>query len=442
MAPFTQVSALVMVPWSVGLLAVGVAAGWFLAHLARPGTRGQHSDVLRSKRQLQAVFDGITDGLIIVDRDFRIVAVNKAEAAFLGREPQDLVGRPCYEVYCRGEAACELCPAHETFARGEASMASRLELTSGYHRRGVDVYTFPVKDDKGETIQAIQYIKDVTDRMKLQKQLREVEQLTGIGQMAANVAHEIRNPLLAVGGFARQLHEDMSPDDPKREYTGIILEEVTRLEQILREQLTLERHLVPVLAPVDINQILRDVRKLLSHGLLSSQTRLVGELATGLPFTMGDANQLKQAFLNIINNGIQSMPDGGTIEVTTAQSGGSIVVSIEDTGPGIPGEVMSKLFVPFFTTRKTGSGLGLAVTKRIIENHGGDIEVVSEVGKGTKFNVSLPIVRSTHEMERRKVYGVDSGARVAAEDLPAPDDADRKGHEEVREDADDQDTSR
>lgn len=431
-----------MVLWSIGLLVAGAAAGWFLARLARPGMRGQNSDVLRSKRQLQAVFDGITDGLIIVDRDFRIVAVNKAEAAFLGREPQDLVGRPCYEVYCRGEVACEHCPAHETFARGEASMASRLELTSGYHRRGVDVYTFPVKDDKGETIQAIQYIKDVTDRVKLQKQLREVEQLTGIGQMAANVAHEIRNPLLAVGGFARQLHEDMSPDDPRREYTGIILEEVTRLEQILREQLTLERHLVPVLAPVDINQILRDVRKLLSHGLLSSQTRLVGELATGLPLTMGDANQLKQAFLNIINNGIQSMPDGGTIEVTTAQSGGSIVVSIEDTGPGIPGEVMSKLFVPFFTTRKTGSGLGLAVTKRIIENHGGDIEVMSEVGKGTKFNVSLPIVRSTHEMERRKVYGLDSDARVAAEDLPAPDDADRKEHEEVQEDADDQNTSR
>jgi signal transduction histidine kinase len=294
-------------------------------------------------------------------------------------------------------------------------MVSRLELLTGYHRKGVDVYTFPVQDESGETIQAIQYIKDVTDRVKLQKQLREVEQLTGIGQMAASVAHEIRNPLLAVGGFARRLHEDMDVEDPRREFTGIILEEVTRLEQILREQLTLERHLVPALLPVDINQILRDVRKLLSHGILSSQVRLVGELADGLPVTLGDANQLKQAFLNIISNAVQSMPDGGTITVSTVQRGQNIVVRIEDTGPGIPGDIMTKLFVPFFTTRKTGSGLGLAVTKRVIDNHGGDIEVMSEIGKGTIFDVSIPIVRASKEVEERLVYGepIESAPRGA-----------------------------
>ena len=397
-----------LLPWWIGVLALGAVLGWLVARECCRRRHGAKADVLRSKRQLQAIFDGITDGLIIVDTDFKIVAVNKAEAAFLGREPQELVGKACYAVYCRGEAPCELCPAHVTFQSGKASMASRLELTTGYHRKGVDVYTFPVKDDRGETVQAIQYIKDVTDRVKLQKQLREVEQLTGIGQMAANVAHEIRNPLLAVGGFARQLHEGMDVDDPRREYTSIILEEVTRLEQILREQLTLERHLVPVLTEVDINQILRDVRKLLSHGILSSRIRLVGNLAEPLPTTLGDANQLKQAFLNIITNAIQSLPEGGVITVTTSQKGGNIVVRIEDTGPGIPGDVMSKLFVPFFTTRKAGSGLGLAVTKRIIDNHGGDIEVMSEGGKGTAFNISIPIVRSTPEIEHRKIYGQDS----------------------------------
>jgi PAS domain S-box-containing protein len=388
-------------PATGGLLVVLLGAvlvavtGWVTWWAASRRFEKTHRDVFRSKRQLQAIFDGITDGVIIVDRDFRIVAVNKAEAAFLGSTPQDLVGKPCYQAYCRGEEPCELCPAHETFASGKPALVSRLELTTGYHRKGVDVYTFPVRDESGRTIQAIQYVKDVTDRVKLQKQLREVEQLTGIGQMAASVAHEIRNPLLAVGGFARRLHEEMAADDPRREYTGIILEEVTRLEQILREQLTLERHLVPSLLPVDINQILRDVRKLLSHGMLSSQVRLVGELADGLPVTLGDANQLKQAFLNIINNAIQSMPEGGTITVSTVQRGQNIVVRIEDTGPGIPGDIMSKLFVPFFTTRKTGSGLG----------------VMSEVGKGTIFDVSIPIVRASKEIEERLVYGkpIDGG---------------------------------
>jgi PAS domain S-box-containing protein len=399
-----------LLPWLPAALAVGFTLGWLVSRRACSALRGRQDDIIKSKQQLQAIFDGITDGLIIVDRDFTIVAVNETEAAFLGREPQELVGRPCYEVYCRGDGPCELCPAHTTFATGKPALVSRLELRTGYHRKGVDVYAFPVRDEHGETIQAIQYIKDITDRVKLERQLREVEQLTGIGQMAANVAHEIRNPLITVGGFARQLHEDMDPSDPRREYTGIILEEATRLEQILREQLTLERHLQPVLRPVDVNQILKDVRKLLSHGILSSQVRLTGDLEEGLPVTMGDANQLKQAFLNVINNAIQSMEDGGTVRVSTRQSGHWIVVRISDTGGGIPEDVMGKLFVPFFTTRKTGSGLGMAVTRRIIENHGGEIEIESELGAGTTVEMRIPIVRSTQEAEREKLYGAEGNA--------------------------------
>lgn len=398
----------------VSLLA-GLLAGWMICRRRARCSDRLQLDIFKSKQQLQAIFDGITDGLIIVDSDFRVVAINKAEAAFLGREPQDLVGLPCYEIYCRGDVACETCPAHSTFASGKAALVSQLQLSGGFHRRGVDVYTFPVKDRDGNTVQAIQYIKDVTDRMRLQQQLREVEQMTGIGQMAANVAHEIRNPLIAVGGFARQLHEDMEPDDPRREHTRIILEEVTRLEQILREQLTLERHLQPVMRPLDVNQVLRDVRKLLSHGLLSSQTQLVGELQDGLPVTMGDANQLKQAFLNIIGNAIQSMEDGGTVTVTSSQRGDDIIVTISDTGPGIPSDVMSKLFVPFFTTRKSGSGLGLAVTRRIVENHGGEITAESEPGQGTSFMVRLPIIRSTAELAHERVYGDTEDGGSAAD---------------------------
>ncbi len=400
----------VPIPLAAAALFAGVVIGWLYGRTRRRLDRQKSSEITKSKQQLQAIFDGITDGLIIVDTDFTVKAINKAEAAFLGSTPQELVGKPCYEVYCRGDAACETCPAHETFATGKPVLISKIEHQSGYHRKGVDVYTFPVKDEKGVTVQAIQYIKDVTDRLKLQSQLREVEQMTGIGHMAANVAHEIRNPLIAVGGFARQLHEALDADDPKREFTSIILEEVTRLEQILREQLTLERHLQPVLAPVEVNQIIKDVRKLLSHGMLSSRIRLIANLADGLPVTMGDANQLKQVFLNVVTNAIQSMPDGGTIEIASEQLGQRIVVTVSDNGPGIPKEVMSKLFVPFFTTRKAGSGLGMAVTRRIVENHGGSVSVDSEMGKGTTVSISIPIVRSTRETEHRALYGDSPGA--------------------------------
>ena len=428
-------------PWVVTGILLGALTGLLVGVYFRRRARRTYGEIAKSKHQLQAIFDGITDGLIIVDREFRIVAVNKAEAAFLGVRPQDIVGKPCYEVYCRGDHACELCPAHETFATGKSALVAKLEHTSGYHRKGVDVYTFPVKDESGETIQAIQYIKDVTDRLKLQSQLREVEQMAGIGQMAANVAHEIRNPLIAVGGFARQLHEALEPGDERREYTSIILEEVTRLEQILREQLTLERHLQPILAPVDINQILRDVRKLLSHGFLSTRTRVIGRLSDALPVTMGDANQLKQAFLNVVNNSLQSMTEGGTVEISTEQEGRNIVVTITDNGPGIAPEVMSKLFVPFFTTRKTGSGLGMAVTRRIVENHGGTIDVESQVGAGTVVRITLPIIRSTQEVEHRTRYGerTEDGRTVALEETgptpPGPEDAGTGGQEDSDDEA-------
>lgn len=401
-------------PGIVAFAIVMLAAGWGMGWLAR--RRGDErrarleSEILGSKRRLQAIFDAITDGLIIVDRAFTIVAINKAEAAFLGRGPKELVGKPCYEAYCRGDKPCEACPAHVTFATGKPSLAPQMIMETGYHRKDVDVYTFPIKDENGETVNVIQHIRDIRDRLKLQSQIREVEQLTGIGQMAANVAHEIRNPLIAIGGFARQLDDEMDRDDPRREHTQIILEEVTRLEQILREQLTLERHLQPVLGPVDINQILVDVRKLLSHGILSARIDLKGDLQEGLPVTMGDANQLKQAFMNILTNAIHSMPGGGAIRVGTAQRGEFIVVRISDTGPGITPDVMDKLFVPFFTTRKTGSGLGLAVTRRIVENHGGEIRVESEVGKGTTFEVTIPIVRSVREAIDGEAASAGGGA--------------------------------
>ncbi|MCK4680989.1 ATP-binding protein, partial [bacterium] len=114
---------------------------------------------------------------------------------------------------------------------------------------------------------------------------------------------------------------------------------------------------------------------------------------------------LKQAFLNVISNAIQSMPDGGRIEISTEQSGHMIVITVRDNGPGIPKEIMSKLFVPFFTTRKAGSGLGMAVTRRIVENHGGGIGVDSAPGEGTTVRISIPIVRSAPEVEHRALYG-------------------------------------
>ncbi len=272
---------------------------------------------------------------------------------------------------------------------------------------------FPIEEDRIELLslfanQAALAIENAEAYSKLESKVEELnrafaqlqeaqnkllhsEKLAVVGKMAAHVAHEIRNPLTAIGGFARHILQH--PDDPEsvRQGAEIISREVTRLEKILANVLNFTKISKPFRKLQDIHQIIEAVVQLHTPLLEEHNVIVQRNYAADLPHVYVDEDQMKQVFTNIMTNSIYSMPNGGTIFVTTRQVDDSIEIELRDTGVGMSAEVLENMFNPFYTNRQGGTGLGMAVTQKIIQEHDGRIDVESEEGKGTVFRIYLPL---------------------------------------------------
>jgi PAS domain S-box-containing protein len=231
---------------------------------------------------------------------------------------------------------------------------------------------------------AYQDLKESRDR------LVRSERLSAIGEVAANVAHEIRNPLTAIGGFARSVYSSLEESDKNRRKIKIVLEETDRLERMLTDLLVFTRPVLPVLAEVDLNQLVTDTLTFMIGEMDLTKVDIAYNLNENLPAVWGDAHLLRQVLLNIIRNALHEMPDGGRISFTSNVANNEVGLFIQDSGPGIPPEILDKIFDAFFTTRSTGSGLGLAICAQIMRNHNGRLEAVSRQGEGATFVVTLP----------------------------------------------------
>lgn len=235
-------------------------------------------------------------------------------------------------------------------------------------------------------------LKEQTDILfQTEEQLRRADRLSALGELSAGMAHEIRNPLGAIKGAVEILKDDYQEDEAKYEFIRILLKETDRLNRIVQEFLGFARPKQPELQPADMNEAIESVLSLTTQEARKAGVKVEKRLDPAIGRRNLDAGLLKQAFLNLVLNAIQAMPDGGLLTVESGIKDGTIEVMISDTGTGIPEENRKKLFSPFFTTKKNGTGLGLAITYRIIENHRGSIDVVSGPGKGTRFTVRIPI---------------------------------------------------
>jgi len=236
-------------------------------------------------------------------------------------------------------------------------------------------------------------LKEQTDVLfQTEEQLRRADRLTALGELSAGMAHEIRNPLGSIKGAVEILKDDYSSDDAKYEFIQILLKETDRLNNIVQEFLGFARPKQPSFQQADLNEALDSVLTLTAQEARKAGIRLEKRLDPGIGKRSLDAGLLKQAFLNLVLNAIQAMPQGGVLTVESSLRDGAIEVKIKDTGSGISEESRKKLFSPFFTTKKNGTGLGLAITYRIVENHRGRIDVASEPGKGATFTVTIPAV--------------------------------------------------
>lgn len=227
-----------------------------------------------------------------------------------------------------------------------------------------------------------------------QTQLIKTEKLASLGQLAAGVAHEINNPLGTITIYAHILQKNLDKDDPRREDVDLIISEANRTKEIVQGLLSFARDTKLRPGPMNINDLLDDVLGLVVNQPLFHNIHIEKDFSEELPTIIADETKLKQVFLNIILNAAQAMEGKGRLIITTKIEQNYIKIRIQDTGPGIPPEMMGKLFSPFFTTKEKGTGLGLAISYGIIERHMGKIDVETELGKGSAFIINLPISAS------------------------------------------------
>jgi two-component system, NtrC family, sensor histidine kinase HydH len=236
---------------------------------------------------------------------------------------------------------------------------------------------------------------------QIYERMKERDRLAALGQMAAGLAHEIRNPLGSIKGAAQYLQpvEGQKPDASTREFLDIIVEEVDRLNKIVSQFLDYARPYRGDPSPLDVNDVVRKTLNLIEKEHSGTRVEIEMNLLDGLPQVRADAQQLRQVFLNLTINALDAMPQGGRLQVSTSlrrstrrgAAAAFLEIRFRDDGVGIPPADLRNLFVPFFTTKEKGTGLGLAISQRIIENHGGTIEVRSQAGSGSNFTVLLPV---------------------------------------------------
>jgi signal transduction histidine kinase len=257
---------------------------------------------------------------------------------------------------------------------------------------------------------AVLAIEDVTDRVALAQEVQQAEKLAVVGQLAAGIAHQIGTPLNVISGSAEYLMMEWGDEKPRPQELEIIIAQTDRITKLIQQLLNFARPARMELRSLDLNEMLQSILNLTEHQIAKGQISVQTDFASGLPPIPGDANQLEQAFLNIVINAWHAMPDGGRLTLGTcavpasdrhrrvgraAQAGVQVV--IRDTGTGIAPEHIERIFDPFFSTKGVGkgTGLGLAISRRIVEDHHGSIEVNSAVGRGTTFTIWLPAGRAT-----------------------------------------------
>jgi signal transduction histidine kinase/iron only hydrogenase large subunit-like protein len=233
-----------------------------------------------------------------------------------------------------------------------------------------------------------------------QAQLIRTEKLASLGQLAAGVAHEINNPLGTITIYAHVLFKTLEADDPRREDLDLIIKEAARTKEIVQGLLNFARETKLRPAPMNVNELLEDVLGLLVNQPLFHNIKVKKSFAPHISTIIGDWSLLKQAFLNMILNAAEAMEGRGNITITTVSGKRRVQVKVQDTGPGIPPEILKEIFSPFFTTKEKGTGLGLAISYGIIERHSGTIDVKTALGKGSTFIVSLPVNENRDDGEQ------------------------------------------
>lgn len=343
------------------------------------------------------IFETVSNGLIALDIDGRITMFNREAQAIFGYQRQDVLGKCFWDVFDSGfikdNEGHYLSPLVEALMEGRKYENIPFYRDSAHGERLLlEVDTFPILDEEGNIHGAVSVFKNVTTRREMEEQMQQAEKFAVIGQLAAGLAHEIRNPLTSVRGFV-QLLQSRTEGEKNLEYLGYVVDEIDRVNSLIKEFLLLAKPSAPKKQPTDIEELLEKTVGLMNSAALLQDITVSLEIANPLPVADVDWEQIKQVFINIIQNAFEAMTEGGRLDIRGKYMPRKkqVILEFEDSGPGIPREMLNKVFNPFFTTKDEGSGLGLPVSYKILENHGGNLRIKSTKGKGTTLIMELPV---------------------------------------------------
>ncbi|MBM4310418.1 MAG: PAS domain-containing protein [Deltaproteobacteria bacterium] len=346
------------------------------------------------------VFDSITDGISIIDRDYKVLMVNRAISHWHGQYKSAFHGQPCYAVFQQHQQHCQGCPAREAFATGLPAFRKGVATVVGDQKYYFDLTAFPLRDAQGNTVKVAELVKDVTREVMLQNELLQHERKDMIVKMAAQIAHEIRNPLGALTLNIDLLEDEIGGLADGTEVASLlstIKQELDALNRVLQEYLECARFPRINQSRQDLHAIIEDLFGLLEQDLRRRRILCTRSFEYNLPAAWIDPDQIRRAFLNILRNAMDALPDGGSLTVATRCDDDTVTVMFSDTGEGMPAEVVDKIFTPFFTTKSGGTGLGLSITQHIISEHRGEITCESTPGQGSTFTVILPRAHASLE---------------------------------------------
>lgn len=371
---------------------LAVAAVWVTALLVYRQKIVERT-LAEEKAEAQAYLDVVPVAVLVLDREGRVSLINRRGCDILGLAAREVLGRSWIDGFVserdrertrhglgllvRGELAPDRTHTFENFIR-----------TSSGEERLVAWRRTVLRDALGNVRATVSSGEDITERREAERRLRAQESLAKVGQLAAILAHEVRNPLAGIRG-AIQILSRRVPEGEDREVMGRIVERVDALNALTEDLLLFARPHVPEFALVPLGAILRVAQRLLAANVDLAAVSI--EIAGGDVTLEADEKMLQGVFLNLFLNAAQAMRGEGVIRIAVRAAAGVVQVVVEDGGPGIPPDVRERLFEPFFTTRHRGTGLGLPIVKRDVEAHGGDVTITCPEEGGTRVTVSLPI---------------------------------------------------
>nr|WP_236587957.1 ATP-binding protein [Tumebacillus amylolyticus] len=343
------------------------------------------------QQQHSFVLNSLHHGVVVTDLDFEVSYTNDSFAEMFGLENSTMVGQRLGQIVpLEAGLSCQL--ARQALAADESRFAQfEFPMKEGGVRH-LQITATPLRDATSAHMGMLLLYQDRSAEVELQETMRRNDQLETVSQMAASIAHEVRNPMTSVQGFLQLMAREIDPKHTHSMYLSVMEEDLKRINGIITEYLNFSRMDNGAKEPIQIGTLLHN-----TYTLLQSEANLKGiqielRLPDTDPFLTANTNSLKQVLINLARNAMEAMSEvgGGLLTLSLEETPDGVCLLVQDTGPGIQPEHLARIFSPFYTTKHTGTGLGLFISKKIIEEHNGTLQVTTELGVGTAFRILLP----------------------------------------------------